>query len=139
MALQQAQCAGTGRQEEERLMAQTLGLTACLEFSLELAHRGGEIALECFKSGVTAEMKGDGSLVTAVERDIEKLLRDTIRAGYPSDAVLGEELGELPGASGRRWLVDPIDGTASFVRGIPFFGVMIALEDNGVPVLGTVH
>jgi len=120
-------------------MASTSELTACLEFSLELARRSGDIALQNFQSGVTADIKTDGSPVTIVDRTIEKFLRETIHAHYPGDAVLGEELGELPGTSGRRWIVDPIDGTASFVRGIPLFGVMIALEVEGVPILGTVH
>jgi histidinol phosphatase-like enzyme (inositol monophosphatase family) len=62
-----------------------------------------------------------------------------IRERFPDDAVLGEEFGELPGCSGRRWILDPIDGTKAFVYGVPLFGVLVGLEENDVPVLGVVY
>jgi len=77
--------------------------------------------------------------VTVADRAAEQLLRDLIGARFPEDAILGEEAGESRADGERRWLIDPIDGTRSFVRGVPFYGVMLALEVERQVVLGVLH
>ncbi len=82
------------------------------------------------------EAKDDGSIVTAIDRDAEQQLRSALLAAFPDDAFLGEESGETPGVSGWRWIVDPVDGTASLARGVPLFGTLVGLEQDGTPVAG---
>jgi histidinol-phosphatase len=114
----------------------TTSLADCLDFALRAARRAGEIIMPYFQSDVGVEIKGDGSPVTLADRGAEEELRRLIRERFPSDGVLGEEFGETAGTSGRRWILDPIDGTKAFVRGVPLFGVLIGLEENGEAVLG---
>jgi histidinol phosphatase-like enzyme (inositol monophosphatase family) len=111
-------------------------LSGCLEFAIRAARRAGAIAMEYFQTEFTVETKGDNSPVTIADRRAERDLRDMIRAAYPDDAVLGEEFGEQQGNSGWRWILDPIDGTQSFIRGVPLFGVLIGVERDGEAVLG---
>lgn len=85
-----------------------------------------------------AERKGDGSIVTAADRDAESFLRDRLASLFPGDSVLGEELGSLPGSTPFRWVIDPIDGTASFALGVPLFGTIIGIEEAGEPAAGAV-
>ena len=120
-----------------------------LEFAVEAACRAGAATLPWFRGGAEVEIKADGSPVTAADREAERLVREAIVARFPADDVLGEELGELrvtpsgepaAGSRARRcWVVDPIDGTRSFVHGVPLFGVLLALVEAGVPVLGVIH
>jgi len=114
-----------------------LGLT--LEFAAEAAWRAGRVTLGHFQSGVVAEKKDDASPVTVADRETERLLRAAIETRHPGDGILGEEFGETGSGARRRWILDPIDGTRSFVHGVPLYGVMIALEEAGDPVLGVVH
>jgi histidinol phosphatase-like enzyme (inositol monophosphatase family) len=114
-------------------------LESLLEFATELAREAGEITLKYFRRGTGAELKADGSFVTAADREAEQFVRARIGERFPSDAVHGEEGGESVGSSGRRWIVDPIDGTYSFVHGVPLYGVMIGMESEGDPVLGVVN
>jgi len=86
-----------------------------------------------------AQRKADGSEVTAADRGAERLLRRHIRSAWPRDAVLGEEHGGALTRTGRCWLVDPIDGTASFVLGLPMFGTLLALLIDGEPVFGCIR
>jgi histidinol-phosphatase len=86
------------------------------------------LAMAHFRKGVSVESKTDGSPVTEADRAIEQLLAESIHASFPEDALLGEEHGARPGTSAWRWLLDPIDGTASFIRGIPLWGTLVALE-----------
>jgi fructose-1,6-bisphosphatase/inositol monophosphatase family enzyme len=116
----------------------TAPLAECLDFALQAARRAGEIVMPYFEGGVGVEIKGDGSPVTLADRGAEQELRRMIRERFPADGVLGEEFGELPGTSGRRWVLDPIDGTKAFVRGVPLFGVLIGLEEGGEAVAGVV-
>ena len=113
--------------------------TEVLELAIEAARRAGAIAMEYFQTEVTVEQKGDNSPVTIADRRAEKELRDMIRARFPHDGVLGEEFGEQVGTSGRRWILDPIDGTLSFVRGIPMFGVLVGVEAQGQAVVGVAY
>jgi histidinol-phosphatase len=77
--------------------------------------------------------------VTIADREAETYLRNRIRRVFPDDSILGEEEGEQSGSSNRRWILDPIDGTYSFVHGVPLYGVLIGLELDGEPVLGVVN
>jgi histidinol phosphatase-like enzyme (inositol monophosphatase family) len=102
------------------------------------AEDAGRFALGHFKSSLAVESKADGSPVTIADRGAEERLRSILGAAFPTDGFLGEELGETSGTSGRRWIIDPIDGTQSFIRGVPLWGVLVALEDTGRVVLGVV-
>jgi histidinol-phosphatase len=84
----------------------------------------------------TISSKSDGSAVTNVDIEAELMAREAILASFPEDGFLGEEHGEISGTSGFRWVVDPIDGTASFARGVPLFGTLIGLEHEGKPIAG---
>ena len=110
-----------------------------LEFAVVLAREAGDIATRYFKSSFAVERKSDQSLVTSADREIEKYLRAAIAREFPDDSILGEEEGQCLGTSGRRWIIDPIDGTYSFVHGVPLFAVLIGLEIDGESVLGAVN
>lgn len=114
-------------------------LAAALEFAVSAARRAGAVTMEYFGTGVAVEIKGDASPVTVADRRAEQELRELLRARFPDDTVLGEEYGETPGTSGRRWILDPIDGTKSYIAGVPLWGVMIGLEDRGKPAAGVVY
>lgn len=114
-------------------------LDQLLEFSVRLAREAGEITNHYFQGSFTPERKADNSFVTVADREAERHIRSVIEETFPDDAILGEEEGEKPGASRRRWIIDPIDGTFAFVHGVPFFGVMIGLEVERQPVLGVVN
>lgn len=110
-----------------------------LAFATELTWRAGRLTLAHYQTGVAVDSKPDDSPVTVADRGAEQLLRGLIAARFPGDAILGEEGGETRAGNERRWLIDPIDGTRSFIRGVPFFGVMLALEEAGDVVLGVLH
>lgn len=115
------------------------GYGGLLDFAVEAAWRAGRATLAHYQTGIAAEIKADSSPVTAADRAAERVIRDLITARFPDDGILGEELGaERPGAD-RRWIVDPIDGTHTFMRGVPFYGVLIALEVENDAVLGVIH
>lgn len=110
-----------------------------LAFALELADAADEITLPRFRArDLVVESKPDLTPVTEADRAAEKALRARIEAERPGDGVLGEEYGETTGSGSRRWILDPIDGTKSFVRGIPPWGTLIALERDGEIVVGVV-
>jgi histidinol-phosphatase len=114
-------------------------LNELLEFSVALARGAGDITLKYFRHQPETSTKSDGSYVTIADREAEAYLRRQIAERFPDDGVLGEEEGEREGRSGRRWIVDPIDGTFAFVHGVPFYGVLIALEIDGEPSVGVVN
>jgi histidinol phosphatase-like enzyme (inositol monophosphatase family) len=114
-------------------------LQPILDFAIEIARGAGEITLRYFRRDLVPERKPDGSYVTVADREAERFLRSRIEERFPTDAILGEEEGERPGTSGRRWIVDPLDGTYSFVRGVPLYGVMIGVEVEGDPAVGVVN
>ena len=99
-----------------------------LEFAVETAWQAGRITTRYFQTGTEVFSKEDASPVTAADRESEQLMRERIMRYYPQDGVLGEEFGELNTGSKRRWILDPIDGTKSFVHGVPLYGVLLALE-----------
>src|ERR1044072_6171705 len=114
-------------------------LNELLQFAVELGRGAGDITLEYFRKSPETETKSDGSYVTIADRHAESYLREEIAKRFPDDGVLGEEESESPGRSGRRWIVDPIDGTFAFVHGVPFYGVLIALEIEGEASVGVVN
>lgn len=102
-----------------------------------MAQKAGQIALRHFREGVLVELKPDESPVTVADREAEQSIRSDIARLFPGESVLGEELGES-GTSASRWVIDPIDGTKSFVCGVPLWGTLLAWEENGVPLVGVV-
>ena len=114
-------------------------LKELLDFAVDLARGAGEITLKYFRRAPQTDTKADGSFVTIADREAERYLRRSISKRFDADGLLGEEEGEREGTSGRRWIIDPIDGTFSFVHGVPFYGVMIGLEIDGQPCVGVVN
>ena len=110
-----------------------------LDFALAATGEAGRNARRLRDRGVAPETKPDDSPVTAADRDNERLLRESIEARFPEDGILGEEGTRKESRSGRRWIIDPIDGTRDYVRGNRFWCVLIALEAGGRPVLGVAH
>lgn len=110
-----------------------------LAFAVQVALDAGRVALEHYQRGVPVELKADDSPVTKADRGAEQLIRERIAARYPDHAVVGEEYGSDGRTSSCRWIVDPIDGTKSFIRGVPLFGVLIALEIDGQVDVGVCH
>jgi histidinol-phosphatase len=110
-----------------------------LDFAVEVAWRAGLETLAHYQTGVAAETKPDASPVTAADRAAEATARRLIEARCPADAILGEEEGEAREGADRRWIIDPIDGTRSFMRGVPLYGVLIAMEAGDDAVLGVMH
>jgi histidinol-phosphatase len=110
-----------------------------VEFAKLLVQEAGALALDYQRRGITAETKSDESPVTAADRACEKLIIDKIDREFPEDGVLGEEGGSREARNGRRWIIDPIDGTRDFVRGIPLWAVLIGLEQDGEIVAGAAH
>jgi histidinol-phosphatase len=103
------------------------------------AIRAGALVWDYFTKGVSTEFKDDRTPVTIADKNAEELIRTLITKNHPGDGFLGEEHGEEPSRTGFRWIIDPIDATANFVRGIPLFGVLIGLELEGDLVAGCVQ
>ena len=115
-----------------------------LRHAVAIAREAGQFTLQFFRqSGVQIDRKADGSPVTVADRGAEELLRRRISEIFPADAILGEEFGEQPGTSGFRWVLDPIDGTKSFIHGVPLYTTLVAVirdEPEGAkPLLGVIH
>ena len=101
--------------------------------------RLGRIICPYFRTALQIETKADQSPVTAADRAGEQVIVEMLRQHFPDYSVLGEEFGSQPGRTDARWIIDPIDGTQNFIRGIPFFGTLIALEQAGEITVGVVH
>src|SRR5947209_7315874 len=127
------------RGEERAPLTDGAELRELMAFASELARGAGEITLRYFRRSLDAERKADGSFVTVADREAEKFLRAEIARRFPADAIIGEEEGEQTGTTNRRWIIDPIDGTYSFVHGVPFYGVLIGLEIADEPAVGVVN
>lgn len=120
-------------------MPSSIELQSRLEFALSAAAKAGEFIMGHYQSpDLAVDRKRDSSPVTIADRGAEELLRGLIADEYGNDAVLGEEFGESSGTSGWRWILDPIDGTKSFIHGVPLFGTLIGLEFEDDQVLGIV-
>lgn len=111
-----------------------------LTFAREVVTAAGELTQSYFRSAdLEVIAKEDGSPVTAADQGAERLIRDAIAAQFPNDAILGEEYGATEAASGRQWVIDPIDGTKAFAAGVPLYSNLLAVIDDGVPVLGVLN
>ena len=111
-----------------------------LQFATELAYRAGRITLGYFNAGIRPEYKPDDTPVTAADRAAEAFIRGEIEKKYPAHTILGEEFGSSASESAaHRWIIDPIDGTKSFMRGVPLYGVLIGLEIEGVVRVGAAY
>ncbi len=110
-----------------------------LATALEAADRTSAIQIKGREKMLQIEKKSDRSPVTQIDKECEELIRDTVLKKFPQDGFLGEETGQHNSSSNRRWIVDPLDGTRPFIRGIPTFSTLIALEDDGVPVVGVIR
>ncbi len=108
------------------------------ELAVESAQQAGRLALGYFDHGIAVEWKQDSSPVTIADREAEALLRKRLLGAFPQDGFLGEESGNTPGLSGFRWIIDPVDGTRNFVRGIPIWATLVGLEYKGEQIAGAV-
>jgi histidinol phosphatase-like enzyme (inositol monophosphatase family) len=114
-------------------------LKELLDFGVSAAREAGEITLRYFKKEFRTRLKGKDNFVTQADLEAEELLRRLISERYPEDSIVGEEGGETAGTTGRRWILDPIDGTYSFVHGVPFYGVLLGVEVDGDPAVGVIN
>jgi histidinol phosphatase-like enzyme (inositol monophosphatase family) len=117
----------------------SIQLDEMLDFAISAAREAGRITLEFFQTGLAVQTKGDNSPVTMADLQGEQKLRELIGSRYPEHDIVGEEFGQTERNSRFRWILDPIDGTQSFIRGVGMFGVLIGLELDGKPVLGVAH
>jgi histidinol-phosphatase len=127
-----------------------------LAVAIEAAKAAGEVALRYFRTGLTVELKGDRSPVTRADRECEQCIVEVLRGAFPDYALVGEEFGERPGVTdagitdasvtdagatgtNAKWIIDPIDGTKNFIRGIPYFATLIGLEEDGEITTGVIY
>jgi len=114
-----------------------------VEVAIAAAKAAGDVAMRHFRTQLTVEYKGDRSPVTRADRECEHRIIEVLRDAYPDYGFVGEEFGEPQGANvaaaGPRWIIDPIDGTKNFIRGIPYFATLIGLEEDGEITAGVVY
>ena len=110
-----------------------------LDTILAISKRAEEIPKRYFRTKLDVDHKSDASPVTVADQATEKFIRDAIGKHFPDHGIFGEEFGETSSDSPYQWIIDPIDGTRSFISGMPLYGMLIALLENGVPVLGVVR
>ena len=114
-------------------------IQARLEWAIQIAREAGDLTLEYFhQRDLAVEFKADASPVTAADRAAEELLRQRITERFPHDSILGEEFGAAVGTSGYQWVLDPIDGTKSFVHGVPLYTTLVAVLAEETPRLGVI-
>jgi myo-inositol-1(or 4)-monophosphatase len=118
---------------------ETLELKEYKEFSKLLALKSASVIKKYFRTKVTIERKDDDSPVTIADKRAEEIMREMIKKEFPDHGILGEEFGEDNPAAEYKWILDPIDGTKSFICGAQSFGTLIALLKNGKPVLGVIN
>ena len=110
-----------------------------INLALKLADQADAVTLDRFGAqDLRIETKPDLTPVTDADQSVERVLRETLSAARPDDALLGEEYGGTAVFAGRQWVIDPIDGTKNFVRGVPVWATLIALLEDGVPIVGVV-
>ena len=110
-----------------------------IDFSQQLAHASGEIINHYFRSDIAVERKADESPVTIADREAEAVMREMIMARYPEHGIIGEEYGNHNEGAEYQWVLDPIDGTKSFVSGTFLFGTLIGLMRGGQPIVGVIN
>ena len=114
-------------------------LSALRDFAAELAWQAGKLTLRYFQTDITPERKADDTPVTIADREAERLMRTLIEASYPDHSILGEEEGETRPGAPYKCILDPIDGTKSFVRGVPLYAVLVGLERDGEMIVGAIN
>jgi histidinol phosphatase-like enzyme (inositol monophosphatase family) len=115
-------------------------LADLLALATDAAYLAGRRTLAYFNAEVAVEDKADDTPVTRADREAEQLIRERVARFYPDHSVIGEEQGETPGRNpDYRWIIDPIDGTKSFIHGVPLYGVLIGVEVRGRPAVGVVY
>ncbi len=119
--------------------ADQLPLDEYADFAAGAARAAGEVTLRYFQKLPKVEFKPDRSPVTIADRESEALLRQRIAGRFPGHGILGEEYGAERTGARLRWVIDPIDGTQSFIRGVPLYGVMLGFLFDDEPLLGVVH
>jgi histidinol phosphatase-like enzyme (inositol monophosphatase family) len=108
--------------------------------AVDLARQAGELSLRWFATrDLQVDRKGDGTPVTEADRAVERFLREAISRSHPDDGIVGEEEGPRPSASGCTWVLDPIDGTKAFTRGVPLYANLLAFEDDHGSAVGVVN
>jgi histidinol-phosphatase len=118
----------------------SIDLTSRLNLARAVAREAGELTLRYFlKTDLQVDLKQDASPVTIADREAEQLVRARVAAAFPDDGILGEEFGEQSGKSGFRWIIDPIDGTKSFIHGVPLYAVLIGIEHEQESRVGVIH
>jgi histidinol phosphatase-like enzyme (inositol monophosphatase family) len=127
------------RPGQSRAPETALVLDARVAPAAELARLAGTVALRHYRSRLTVETKADGSPVTIADRAAEEAARAWVRARFPDDGILGEELGEERPRAPRRWVIDPIDGTKAFIRGTPLWGSLVALCEGETVLAGAAY
>lgn len=111
-----------------------------LDEAVQLCREAGELTLKWFRDGELAvERKADGTPVTEADRAAERYLREAIAQRHPDDAVIGEEEPAATGTTGRTWIIDPIDGTKAFTRGVPLYSNLLAVYDEEGPAIGVIN
>ena len=113
--------------------------SAQLEAAISAAKAAGDVILPFFRSDLHIEIKADQSPVTEADRAAEQVIVETLQQSFPDYGVLGEEFGAQSGTADARWIIDPIDGTKNFIRGIPYFATLIGLEEAGEITAGVVY
>ena len=110
-----------------------------IDFAMELAQIASQVTLGFFRTkAYQVERKSDRSPVTAADKEAEKAVREAISKGYPQDGLLGEEFGSLAGQNDFEWIIDPIDGTKSFISGVPLYSTLVGLTYQGRPLIGVI-
>ena len=116
-----------------------MNLNELLPFVKLLADKSADIIKEYFRSSINVESKSDSSPVTIADKRAEELMREMIMKEFPDNGIIGEEFGNYNNQAEYVWVLDPIDGTKSFISGALSFGTLIALLKNGSPVLGVIN
>ncbi|WP_164019716.1 histidinol-phosphatase [Pyxidicoccus trucidator] len=110
-----------------------------MQAAAEVARKAGDVALGFFRGGIAVDTKSDGTPVTVADRTAEQAARDWLEARFPEDGILGEEFGETRPGAERRWILDPIDGTKTFIRGVPLWGTLVALAKGERILVGAAY
>jgi histidinol phosphatase-like enzyme (inositol monophosphatase family) len=110
-----------------------------LDAALEITEAAARIPMRYFRAGVAVEDKADESPVTIADRETEKAIRAALEKRFPDHAIFGEEFGRSGKESEYTWIIDPIDGTRSFICGVPLFGMLLGVLHNGIPIAGVIR
>jgi histidinol phosphatase-like enzyme (inositol monophosphatase family) len=110
-----------------------------VQFAERLAQASGEVIKQYFRAELVVDSKGDGTPVTIADKKSEMVMREMIQKEFPQHGILGEEFDDYQADAEYQWILDPIDGTKTFVAGVPLFGTLIGLLKNGKPILGVIN